>query len=466
MNSTTSPRFPRHCVLACGVIFLAGLSACGGDSEGDSAPLPPAIAAQPLTQTARVGQPVTFRVEAAGGQPQLQPLTYQWSRNGSAIAGATSASYTMPAVSLGDSADVLRVTVSNAAGKVGSDSASLLIDGIGARHVAGAVADAVADAGPGWTDASGKEARFGSANAMARDEAGNLFIADRVNHAIRKITPAGAVTTLVGNPARQASIDGPLASAALSHPRDIATGPNGTLYFTEGNLITGATVLRKISADGVVSTIVPASAPGDPRTASGAPMPFGYSALAADAAGNVYLAIALKLSPPECSSCMDDVVVRRFAPDGKMTTLLASASAPAPMHGVTALAVDKGGRVFVLGGQNLFRVDPDGKVALLLRPDRDRHGILEAMALDAGGSVYYAASLEAMGPAGNPFPWPNGAIGKISPQGVVSVVLDPNAGDTRFALASWISKPRALVLDPAGALYLSGNGRVHKLVLP
>jgi hypothetical protein len=83
----------------------------------------PTITTQPLDQSVTVGGTATFIVVASG----TAPLTYQWSENGSVITGATSASYTTPAVSIGDSGSTFSVKVSNSAGSATSNAASLTV---------------------------------------------------------------------------------------------------------------------------------------------------------------------------------------------------------------------------------------------------------------------------------------------------------------------------------------------------
>ena len=72
--------------------------------------VPPAIATQPQSVTVTAGQTATFTVVATG----TVPLTYQWRRNGTDIAGATGASYTTPATTVADSGAVFSVRVTNA----------------------------------------------------------------------------------------------------------------------------------------------------------------------------------------------------------------------------------------------------------------------------------------------------------------------------------------------------------------
>lgn len=74
------------------------------------------------TGSANAGQVVTFTVTADG----TIPFTYQWQKNGTAIAGATSASYVIPSAAAGDAA-VYTCTVTNPAGSAGSDTATLTI---------------------------------------------------------------------------------------------------------------------------------------------------------------------------------------------------------------------------------------------------------------------------------------------------------------------------------------------------
>ena len=84
----------------------------------------PAITTQPASQTVTAGKTASFTVVATG----TAPLSYQWKKNGSAISGATSASYTTPAATTADSGAGFTVTVSNSAGSVTSSAAILTVN--------------------------------------------------------------------------------------------------------------------------------------------------------------------------------------------------------------------------------------------------------------------------------------------------------------------------------------------------
>ncbi len=99
------------------------LAACGGSNSnsGTTTGTAPTITTQPQSQTVTVGATATFSVMATG----TAPLSYQWSKNGAAIGGATGSSYTTPATVSGDNGATFTVTVSNSAGSQTSNAATL-----------------------------------------------------------------------------------------------------------------------------------------------------------------------------------------------------------------------------------------------------------------------------------------------------------------------------------------------------
>ena len=109
----------------------------------------------------------------------------------------------------------------------------------------------------GSADGTGAAARFGAPRALTADAAGNVFVADTDNHTIRKITPAGVVTTIAGKPGDSGKADGPGAAARFSEPRSIAVDAAGTLYVADS----GNSAVRQITPDGVVTTIAGATKP-------------------------------------------------------------------------------------------------------------------------------------------------------------------------------------------------------------
>jgi hypothetical protein len=111
--------------LLCG--FLVG---CGGGTGSVTQTMPvgtpataPSITAQPTNQSIAVGQTANFTVTATG----TAPMTFQWQKNGSAISGATASAYTTPIAAVSDSGSTYVVVISNAAGSVTSNSASLTV---------------------------------------------------------------------------------------------------------------------------------------------------------------------------------------------------------------------------------------------------------------------------------------------------------------------------------------------------
>jgi hypothetical protein len=125
VNSSFLPQLAGACwlfAIGIGTALLGGCAQGGGGSQSTSQP-PQAvtISAQPSSQTVPIGRTATFSVVASG----TDPLQYQWSENGSPIAGATSASHTTPVVALSDSGETFQVTISDATSSATSTTATL-----------------------------------------------------------------------------------------------------------------------------------------------------------------------------------------------------------------------------------------------------------------------------------------------------------------------------------------------------
>lgn len=108
----------------------------------------------------------------------------------------------------------------------------------------------------GYVDANSEEAKFNWPGDLALDEMGNLYVADRFNHAIRKITPAGQVSTLAGQ-GEADYIDAQGKEAAFFEPMGIVYH-EGHLYVSDSQNHS----IRKLSLDGTVSTFAGSGQPG------------------------------------------------------------------------------------------------------------------------------------------------------------------------------------------------------------
>lgn len=171
----------------------------------------------------------------------------------------------------------------------------------------------------GASNATGADARFNEPYGIAIDSAGNLFVADASNNAIRKITPAGVVTTFAGGGA-PGTADGTGTSARLDEPRGICIDSNGTLYVADYDNHT----IRKITSAGVATTLAgQADVPGNADGTGTAASFRGPMSIAIDTAGTVYVADTGNRS------------IRRISPAGVVTTMTLSGTNLSEPRGIT-----------------------------------------------------------------------------------------------------------------------------------
>ena len=148
----------------------------------------------------------------------------------------------------------------------------------------------------GSADGTGSAARFYDPAGVAVDSAGNVYVADAGNDEIRKITPAGVVTTLAGAAGQAGSADGTGSAARFYIPHGVAVDGAGNVYVAD----TENDEIRKITPAGVVTTLAGAagsigSADG-PGSAARFFQPYG---VAVDSAGNVYVADTRQQRDPQ-----------------------------------------------------------------------------------------------------------------------------------------------------------------------
>jgi len=130
----------------------------------------------------------------------------------------------------------------------------------------------------GYVDATGAAARFNQPAGVALAPDGTLYVGDAGNHAIRKITPAGVVTTLAGGSV--GSADGTGTAAKFESPGALALDTQGNIYVADG----GNFYVRKITPQGVVTTLT-----GEWADGSGLAGFYGISGIAVDASGTIYI---------------------------------------------------------------------------------------------------------------------------------------------------------------------------------
>ena len=195
----------------------------------------------------------------------------------------------------------------------------------------------------GWTDGTGSASSFDHPAGLAVDASGNVFVADTYNHKIRKISADGRVSTFAGS-GYAGTRDGTGISASFNHPTGLAIDASGNLFVcdTENNLV------RRIAPSGAVSTYAGSGSPGNndgDLTAASFQYPSG---IAVDSQGNVYVADT------------GNNRIRRIAPDGYVTTLAGTGftgSADGVLSGASfdspsGIAVDGDGLVYVADTKN------------------------------------------------------------------------------------------------------------------
>lgn len=272
---------------------------------------------------------------------------------------------------------------------------------------AGVVSTLAGSGAAGAANGTGAAATFNAPQGITVDTAGNVYVADTNNNLIRKITPTGVVSTFAG--AGFGCTNGSAASATFSSPVGVAVDSSGNVYVAD----TSNQVIRKISA-GVVSTLAGACTISGSANGTGAAASFSNpTGITVDSVGNVYVADYF------------NNLIRKITPAGAVSTLAGSGA--------------------------FGSADGTGTAASFSRPN--------AVSVDSAGNVYVADT-------------GNLLIRKITSGGVVTTMAgSPSTSMAGLAkngpaLSATFWTPAGIAVDTAGNWYVAdqGNNMIRKIM--
>jgi uncharacterized protein (TIGR03437 family) len=368
----------------------------------------------------------------------------------------------------GDGKPALQATLGNISGLAIDGSGNILaidpsnrlvvrVDGTGILHVVAGngIGGFSGDGGPAT---SASLSFFPPPNALAVDAAGNIFISD--NFHVRKVTPDGIINTIAGGGQNDPGDGGPATQARLGLVSGIAVDGNGNVLFAD----TGNHRIRKIDANGIITTIAGNGQPGfsgDRGQATGATLN-GPAGISVDPQGNILI------------TDLQNFRVRRITPDGVINTIVGGGDSLLP-NGIPATSVellypgaaiaDRNGTVYVFEQPfGLLKVTPDGTASMLTHFLADDFGgdggpstaayvqgglsNANGLALDDSGNLYVADG-------------GHGRIRKIDSSGIITTIAGNGlfrfAGDEGPATLAVLDSPLGVAIGPGGDVFISDN---------
>jgi hypothetical protein len=311
---------------------------------------------------------------------------------------------------------------------------------------------------PGYTGDNGPalSATLHDPHGVAFDAAGNAYVADADNHAVRKITPSGIITTVAGKgaPRGYSGDGGPATAAQLNYPVDVTFDTAGNLYIADRENY----AVRKVDTNGIITTAVGGNGQahsGDGGPATEAQLWYARS-VAFDTRGNLYIADRWH-------------AIRKVAPNGIITTVAGGHGQGYSGDGGLAVnaqlnrprwaEVDPAGNIYIADYNNhaIRKVNTAGIITTIAGGNGPGTRGDGGPAIDA--QLWYPTSL-AFDPWGNLVlcEHDGDSVRRITPDGIIRAIAGANgpgfSGDGGLATSAQIDRPSGVEYDAQGRLWI------------
>lgn len=303
-------------------------------------------------------------------------------------------------------------------------------------------------------------------NGIAIDASGNVYIADRLNYRIRKVDPAGIITTVAGTGTPGFSGDGgPATAAKLDNALDVAFDSVGNLYISDQN----NDRIRKVDTAGIITTVAGSSSgysgDGGPATIAQLSRPWG---ICFDASGNLYISDEINGR------------VRMVNTSGIINTIAGTGTSGFSADGVPATAsdinhpadiiTDAAGNIYFADFYNnrIRKVDPAGIISTVAG-----NGVMSYSGDGAAATMaalHWPIGIE-FDQAGNMYIGDsrNNVVRKVDGSGIISTVAGIGSsgfsGDGGLATLAQLNYVYNIAFDISGSMYIgdASNHRVRKI---